>query len=104
MCSFFYLHFLNSIQLIYYSKVSYSILITVFVLFFTPFLFDIRINYLNYEIIEISMNLLIIYVFILNMYYNTTYTTDNERDCIFNVASLDINLLYQGYKKSISIN
>jgi len=65
--------------MIYYSKVSYSLLIIVFIVFFGPLIQSYIYDDFNSNMILMTVGLIILYGFILHMFFNTIYTIDNER-------------------------
>ena len=65
--------------MIYYSKVSYSLLIIVFIVFFGPLIQSYIYDDFNSNMVLMTVGLIILYGFILHMFFNTIYTIDNER-------------------------
>ena len=63
--------------MIYYSKVSYTLLIIVFLVFFGPLIPNCIHNGFNSNMVLIILSLLILYGFILHMFFNTIYTIDD---------------------------
>jgi len=79
----------------YPSKVSYGLLIFIFVIFFAPFIFDLINNGLGQLVLIVLVFLLILYGFILHMFFQTVYVIENEQ--------LKIKLGFFSFR-SISIN
>lgn len=79
----------------YPSKVSYGLLIFIFVIFFAPFIFDLINNGLGQQVLSILVFLLILYCFILHMFFQTVYTVENRELKIkmgfFSFRSININ-------------
>ncbi len=65
--------------MIYYSKVSYTLLIIVFIVFFGPLIPNYINDGFSSNIVLITSVLFILYGFILHMFFNTIYTIDDER-------------------------
>ena len=65
--------------MIYYSKVSYTLLIVVFIVFFGPLIPNYINDGFNNNMVLLTIALIILYGFILHMFFNTIYTIDNER-------------------------
>ena len=61
----------------YPSKVSYGLLIVIFVIFFAPFIFDLVNNGLSQLVLIVLVFLLILYGFILHMFFQTVYVIQN---------------------------
>ena len=64
--------------MIYYSKISYSLLIVVFIVFFWPLIPNVINEGFNRNMVVIILGLIILYGFILHMFFNTTYTIDKN--------------------------
>ena len=58
----------------YYSKLSYILLIVVFIVFFAPIIVLFTSNKINTELSLTGLFLIIIFALIVHMFYNTTYT------------------------------
>ena len=65
--------------MIYYSKVSYTLLIIVFVVFFGPLIPNYIYSGFNSKMSFMTLALIILYVLILYMFFNTTYTIEKEK-------------------------
>lgn len=63
----------------YYSKVSYPLLIIVFIVFFGPLIPSYIYDDFKSNMVLMTVALIILYGFILHMFFNTIYTIDNER-------------------------
>ncbi|MEJ6792845.1 MAG: PH domain-containing protein [Lacinutrix sp.] len=63
----------------YYSKVSYGLLITVFLVFFSPLILNIIKNGLNQNIILTGLFLIILFGFISHMFFKTEYTIQDNK-------------------------
>ena len=59
------------------SKVSYGLLIFIFLIFFTPFIFDLINNELDKVVLAVLVFLLITYAFILHMFFQTLYVIED---------------------------
>ena len=64
--------------MIYYSKVSYTLLIVVFIVFFGPLISNFIQDSFNYNLNIITIFLIILYGFILHIFFNTTYRIEKE--------------------------
>ncbi len=83
----------------YSSKVSYGLLIFIFVIFFAPFIFDLIDNGLKQDILGKIVFPIILYGFILYLFFSTVYTIDNGllkiKFGFFSFRSIDINDIKQ---------
>lgn len=57
----------------YYSKVSYPLLIVIFITFFGPLIPNYTADRLSSNIVLVVLGLLVLYVLILHMFFNTIY-------------------------------
>jgi len=64
--------------MIYYSKISYTLLIVIFIVFFGPLIPNIIHEGLSNNMIMITLGLFVVYGLILHMFFNTTYTIDQK--------------------------
>ena len=64
--------------MIYYSKISYTLLIVIFIVFFGPLIPNIIHEGFSNNMIMITLGLFIVYGLILHMFFNTTYTIDQK--------------------------
>jgi len=64
--------------MIYYSKISYTLLIVIFIVFFGPLIPNIIDEGFSNNMIMITLGLFVIYGLILHMFFNTTYTIDQK--------------------------
>jgi hypothetical protein len=64
--------------MIYYSKISYTLLIVIFIVFFGPLIPNIIHEGFSNNMIMITLGLFVIYGLILHMFFNTTYTIDQK--------------------------
>ena len=64
--------------MIYYSKISYTLLIVIFIVFFGPLIPNIIHDGFSNNMIMITLGLFIVYGLILHMFFNTTYTIDQK--------------------------
>ena len=64
--------------MIYYSKISYTLLIVIFIVFFGPLIPNIIDEGFSNNMIMITLGLFIVYGLILHMFFNTTYTIDQK--------------------------
>lgn len=64
--------------MIYYSKVSYTLLIILFIVFFGPLIPIFIDGGFNKITSSISIALILLYALILHMFLNTTYTIENR--------------------------
>ena len=65
--------------MIYYSKVSYTLLIVVFLVFFGPLVPTFISNGFNGNTTILFLAMVVLYGFILHMFFNTTYKIENEK-------------------------
>ena len=65
--------------MIYYSKVSYTLLIVVFLVFFGPLIPTFISNGFNGNTTILFLAMVVLYGFILHMFFNTTYKIENEK-------------------------
>jgi hypothetical protein len=65
--------------MIYYSKVSYILLIIVFVVFFGPLIPNYINDGFNSNMFLMTLALIILFGLILHMFFNTTYKIENEK-------------------------
>ena len=65
--------------MIYYSKVSYTLLMIVFVVFFGPLIPNYMYSGFNSKMSFMTLALIILYVLILHMFFNTTYSIEKEK-------------------------
>ena len=65
--------------MIYYSKVSYTLLMIVFVVFFGPLIPNYIYSGFNSKMSFMTLALIILYVLILYMFFNTTYNIEKEK-------------------------
>ena len=65
--------------MIYYSKVSYTLLIVVFLVFFGPLVSLFYGNDFDGKTILIFLAMVVLYGLILHMFFNTTYKIENEK-------------------------
>ena len=65
--------------MIYYSKVSYTLLIVVFLVFFGPLIPTFISNGFNGNTTILFLAMVVLYGFILHMFFNTTYKIKNEK-------------------------
>ena len=65
--------------MIYYSKVSYTLLIFVFLVFFGPLVPNFISNGFNANTILAFSAMVVLYGFILHMFFNTTYKIEKEK-------------------------
>ncbi|SMG35131.1 PH domain-containing protein [Marivirga sericea] len=79
----------------YPSKVSYGLLVFIFVIFFAPFIFDLLNNGLGQLVSLVLVVLLFLYGFILHMFFQTGYSVENGQLKIkmgfFSFRSININ-------------
>ncbi|WKK77955.1 PH domain-containing protein [Marivirga salinae] len=79
----------------YPSKVSYGLLIFIFVIFFAPFIFDLIDNGFEQNILVKMVFPIILYGFILYLFFSTAYTIDDGllkiKFGFFSFRSIDIN-------------
>ncbi|ADR21241.1 hypothetical protein MATR_11300 [Marivirga tractuosa] len=59
------------------AKVSYGLLVFIFVIFFAPFIFDLLNNGLGHLVSIVLVGLLALYGFILYLFFQTVYTVEN---------------------------
>ena len=64
--------------MIYYSKISYTLLIVIFIVFFGPLIPNIIHEGFSNNMIMITLGLFVVYGLILHMFFNTTYTIDQK--------------------------
>ena len=64
--------------MIYYSKISYTLLIVIFIVFFGPLIQNIIHEGFSNNMIMITLGLFVVYGLILHMFFNTTYTIDQK--------------------------
>ena len=64
--------------MIYYSKISYTLLIVIFIVFFGPLIPNIIHEGFSNNMIMITLGLFVIYGLILHMFFYTTYTIDQK--------------------------
>ena len=64
--------------MIYYSKISYTLLIVIFIVFFGPLIPNIIHEVFSNNMIMITLGLFVIYGLILHMFFYTTYTIDQK--------------------------
>jgi len=64
--------------MIYYSKISYTLLIVIFIVFFGPLIPNIIDEGFSNNMIMITLGLFVVYGLILHMFFNTTYTIDQK--------------------------
>ena len=64
--------------MIYYSKISYTLLIVIFIVFFGPLIPNIIHEGFGNNMIVITLGLFVVYGLILHMFFNTTYTIDQK--------------------------
>jgi hypothetical protein len=64
--------------MIYYSKISYTLLIVILIVFFGPLIPNIIDEGFSNNMIMITLGLFVIYGLILHMFFNTTYTIDQK--------------------------
>ncbi len=64
--------------MIYYSKISYTLLIVIFIAFFGPLIPNLINGGFNKNLYLMILGLLILYGFILHMFFNTIYTIDQQ--------------------------
>ena len=65
--------------MIYYSKVSYTLLIIVFMVFFGPLIPNYINDGFNSNMFLMTLALIILFGLILHMFFNTTYKIQNEK-------------------------
>lgn len=65
--------------MIYYSKVSYTLLIIVFIVFIGPLIPNYISNGFNNNMCLMTLVLIILFGFILHMFFNTNYKIQNEK-------------------------
>ena len=65
--------------MIYYSKVSYTLLIVVFLVFFGPLVPTFISNGFNGNTTILFLTMVVLYGFILHMFFNTTYKIEKEK-------------------------
>ena len=65
--------------MIYYSKVSYTLLIVVFIVFFVPSIHNYINNSFNSSMFLMTLALIILFGLILHMFFNTTYKIEKEK-------------------------
>ena len=65
--------------MIYYSKVSYTLLSVVFIVFFGPLISIYINNGFNNNMLLMTLALIILFGLILHMFFNTTYKIQNEK-------------------------
>ena len=66
-------------MMIYYSKVSFTLLIIIFIVFFGPVIPSYLDYGFNSNLFLITLVLILIYGFILHMFFNTSYTIKDEK-------------------------
>ena len=64
--------------MIYYSKISYTLLIVIFIVFFGPLIPNIIHEGFSNNMIMITLGLFVVYGLILHMFFYTTYTIDQK--------------------------
>jgi hypothetical protein len=64
--------------MIYYSKISYTLLIVILIVFFGPLIPNIIDEGFSNNMIMITLGLFVVYGLILHMFFNTTYTIDQK--------------------------
>ena len=64
--------------MIYYSKISYTLLIVIFIVFFGHLIPNIIDEGFSNNMIMITLGLFVVYGLILHMFFNTTYTIDQK--------------------------
>jgi len=64
--------------MIYYSKISYTLLIVIFIVFFGPLIPNIIHEGFSNNMIMITLVLFVVYGLILHMFFYTTYTIDQK--------------------------
>lgn len=64
--------------MIYYSKISYTLLIVTFVVFFGPLIPNIIIEDFSNNMIMTTVGLIVVYGLIIHMFFNTTYIIDQK--------------------------
>ena len=64
--------------MIYYSKISYTLLIVIFIVFFGPLIPNIIHECFSNNMIMITLGLFVVYGLILHMFFYTTYTIDQK--------------------------
>ena len=81
----------------YPSKVSYGLLIFVFLLFYLPLLPNLLVGELNEKLIGLIAFETVVFTFILHLFLKTSYTIKNQhlkiRCGIFSYRPIDINLI-----------
>lgn len=65
--------------MIYYSKVSYTLLIVLFLVFFGPLIPNYFIYGFNSNMLFTTLALIILFGLILHMFFNTTYKIEKEK-------------------------
>ena len=65
--------------MIYYSKVSYTLLIVVFIVFFGPLIPNYINDGFNSSIFLMTLALIILFGLIVHMFFNTTYKIEKEK-------------------------
>ena len=65
--------------MIYYSKVSYTLLIVVFVVFFGPLIPNYINDGFNSTLFLMTLALIILFGLIVHMFFNTTYKIEKEK-------------------------
>ena len=65
--------------MIYYSKVSYTLLIVVFLVFFGPLVSLFYVDGFDGQTILIFSAMVVLFGLILHMFFNTTYKIENEK-------------------------
>ena len=65
--------------MIYYSKVSYTLLIVVFIVFFGPLIPNYINDGFNSTIFLMTLALIILFGLIVHMFFNTTYKIEKEK-------------------------
>lgn len=63
----------------YLSKISYGLLIIVFIVFFSPLVIILIQNGIDTELTLLFLFLIVVYGFILHMFFNTEYIIDNTQ-------------------------
>lgn len=90
--------------MIYYSKVSYPLLVVVFLLFFGTLIPTVINEGLNNSMIVFIVALVLLYGFILHMFFNTTYRIVKEKlyiKCgVFRYKPVDISTMKKISKSS----
>ena len=85
----------KSTEKTYPAKVSFGLVVFIFLIFFGPLVPDIVKGGINGETLRITLFLSIVFVFILHLFFNTRYTIDGEKlkiQCgIFSYKPIDID-------------